>query len=55
MNVTIIVLTLLIIVVTSWFTLWRQYTLLKRIERNLTLALKQSKDKEGNANDTSNQ
>jgi len=55
MSTTIIVLTLLVIIVASWFSLWKLCTILQRIEKKLNSTIEQSKNKVGNTNDTSNQ
>jgi len=57
MSVAVIVLTLLVTVVASWFSLWKLYSIMRRIEKQLSLVLRQQPEKSdskvGNANDTS--
>jgi hypothetical protein len=48
------VLTLLVIIVASWFSLWKLYTILQRIEKKLNSTIEQSNNKVGKTNDTSN-
>jgi uncharacterized membrane protein YcjF (UPF0283 family) len=58
MSVAIIVLTLLVIIVASWFSLWKLYSIMKGVDKKLTLILRQlpknSNNEVSNPDDTSN-
>lgn len=57
MSTAIIVLVLLVIIIASWFSLWKLYSIMRQIEKKLNLILREpshnSNNEVGNANDTS--
>jgi hypothetical protein len=55
MSIGVTVLALLVIVVASWFSLWKLYTIVQRIEKKLDSALQHSDENVGDTDDTSNQ
>lgn len=49
----VIGLALLVIVVASWFSLWKLYTIVRRVEKKLDSALRHSNENVGDTDDAS--